>query len=413
MSTDPLAHLRDPDPPAPDQATLAAVRHRAQRRRRRHRAASITIAAVAVLALSISVAVTRRDGDGLQVATDATVTTREVATVSTAPAPPPGVAPTGDVARCFPEAATPQPAPSPTSSTGSDPWPDGAPPLLALTGQGQVWVLHGGKATLWTPPTGSTNHRYLWARFEDAGTILASRLVDTAAVVLDRLTLPGQATPVATLPYTVSAQAIPGSCPIDGYLARFAARPEGVVLAKHVVGPIAPSCPARADGASCSPAAGGLTFEIRPTSTLSQPGSNPGIFIGTSGNTTMVADAERSSAYAWLDPTAGISVVRPDTPVPCCYGGQRGSAFSLSAQGDQLAYSPDGTDLRVVELVRASDTGRQVWKAPQQITATAFTTSWVAVAHGTSISLLSPDGTRHLDLATPQLHGIKSLDWAA
>lgn len=311
MSSDPLAHLRDPHPPVPDRVTLAAVRHRAQLRRRRHRAVSLTIAAVTLLALSLSVAVTRRDGDGLRVASDATVTTREAATLGTAPTPPPGFIHTGDVARCFPEAATPQPSPSAVTRTASDPWPDDAPPLLALTGQGQVWVLHGGQATLWTPPTGSTNHRYLWARFEDAGTILASRLVDTPAVVLDRLTLPGQATPVATLPYTVSEQATPGFCPIDGYLAGFAARPDGVVLAKHVVGPIAHSCPARADAASCS-TADGLTFEVRPTSALNQPGTNPGGFIGTSGTTTLVADAERSSAYAWLAPTGGISVARPD-----------------------------------------------------------------------------------------------------
>lgn len=82
-------------------------------------------------------------------------------------------------------------------------------------------------------------------------------------MVLDRLTVPGQATLVATLPYTVSEQAIEGFCPINGYLAGFASRPDDVVLAKHVAGPIAHSCPARAEPASCS-TADGLTFESAP-----------------------------------------------------------------------------------------------------------------------------------------------------
>lgn len=407
MSMDPVAHLRDPDPPTPDEATLAGVRRRSRQRHRRRAGGSITVAAVAVLALSISVVVSRRDNDAVRLASDATVTTSQAPT----PTPPPAFAPTGDVARCFPEAATPVPLPSAAAPTGGNAWPAGAPPLLALTSGGQVWVLHGGQATLWTPSVGSANHRYLWARWEDAGTIVASRLVDTPAVVLDRLSSPGQATPVATLPYTVSTDAPVGFCPIDGYLAGFAARPDGVVLARHMAGPIPHSCPYLAGSAGACESPEGLSFEIRPTSTLSQRGSNPGRFLG-SGGTTLVADAERSSAFASLTGSS-ISVMRPDAEVACCHGGQSGSAFSLSPEGDELAFSPDGTELRVAELGRAGETGRSVWRAPERITATAFTSSWLAVAHGGSISLVSPDGTRRLDLATPPLLGVTSLDWAA
>ncbi len=410
MSMDPVAHLRDPDPPTPDESTLAGVQRRSRQRHRRRLGGSITVAAVTVLALSISVVVSRRDEDGVRLASEVTVTTSQVVTVTTTPTTPAAFVPTGDVARCFPEAATPVRPSSAAAGTGGDAWPDGAPPLLALTSRGQVWVLHGGRAERWTPTSGSANHRYLWARWEDAGTILASRLVDTPAVVLDRLISPGQATPVATFPYTVSTRAPGGFCPIDGYLANFAARPDGVVLAKHRAGPIPHSCPYGASPEDCT-SPEGLSFEIRLTPTISQPGSDPGSFIGSNG-TTLVADAERSSAFASLTGSS-ISVVRPDAEVACCYGGQSGSAFSLSPQGDKVAFSPDGTELRVAELGRAGEVGRPVWRASDQITATAFTSSWIAVAHGGSISLVSPDGSQHLNLATPLLEGVASLDWAA
>jgi len=410
MSVGPLDHLRDPDPPTPDEATLAGVLRRSRQRHRRKMGGTVIVAASAVLVLSISL-VASRNGDVVRVASDAGVTTSQAATVTTTLAPPAGFVPAGDVARCFPESTAPVPAPSATAVPGGDAWPEGAPPLLVLTSAGQVWVLQGGQAKLWTLAGGSADHRYLWARWEDAGTILASRLDDTPAVVLDRLTNPGQAIPVATLPYTVSTDGPPGDCPIDGYLAGFAARPDGVVLAKHSARGFAHSCPHPRGGApaNCGPL-GGLSFEIRPTSALSRTGPDSGDYIN-SRETTLVADAERSNAFAYI--TAGtISVIRRDAGVACCQGSQNGTAFSLSPQGDKIAYSPDGTDLRVADLGRTGEVGRSVWQAPDRITATAFTTSWIAAAHGGTISLVSPDGTQSLKLAAPNLQGVTSLDWA-
>jgi hypothetical protein len=106
-------------------------------------------------------------------------------------------------------------------------------------------------------------------------------------------------------------------------------------------------------------------------------------------------------------------VNRPGAQPECCSGGQSGSSFSLRPDGDLLAYSPDGTDLRVAELTPPGAAGRSLWRAPARITATAFSSSWVAVAYGGSIALVSPDGTRHLNLASPLLEGVTSLDWAA
>jgi hypothetical protein len=416
VSTDPLLHLRDPEPPTPDLSTLARVRRRARQRQRRRLALGVTMAAVAALAASTTLAIARREADVVQVASDGAVTSTSVPpSVSTRPAPSTGFVPTGDVSRCFPEATVAVPPPSDTEvSIGGAGWPDGAPPLLALTSRGQIWVERAGGSELWTLESGPTAHRYLWARWEDAGTILASRLVETQAVVLDRLTAPGQATVVAELPYTVSDQAPAGFCPIDGYLAAFAARPEGVVLARHRPGPIPHSCPARTQAinmwACQSPQ--GVSFEIRGTAGIAQPGTGLGGFIGGHEPTRMVADAARSSTFAYLT-GATISVHRPGAQPECCSGGQSGSSFSLRPDGDLLAYSPDGTDLRVAELTPPGAAGRSLWRAPARITATAFSSSWVAVAYGGSIALVSSDGTRHLNLASPKLDGVTSLDWAA
>jgi hypothetical protein len=324
--------------------------------------------------------------------------------------PSPGEA----VATCFPDPFPAHEGPTSPREVDIASWPQDAPALSVLAGNGELWVVDDGMATAWTTNSseGTGAPGYLWARWEPGGTILASRLVDAPEIRLERLSGPEQATVAADLPFTVSDHAPAGYCPIDGYLATFAVGPSGVTLVRHHAGPLPHGCPAGAVGDTsttdqwrcASPE--GTSFEPRPGD-LTANDADTGMFIGSAAR--LVADATQAPAYAILQGD-DIEVVRPGSQPDCCYGGQHGSAFSLAPHGDRLAYTPDGQKLMIAGL-DPGGSEQVVWESPDRISATAFDDRWLAVAHGNHVSLITPDGTETLlpvFAATP----ITTLDWA-
>jgi hypothetical protein len=193
-----------------------------------------------------------------------------IAAASGASATP--AAPAGPAARlrklCFPGGQAPSATRTASVSTRSLPAAVG--PVLAVTTSGQVWVLKAGQATRWTTASSSPASRYLWARWMPDGTILASRarVGATGGVVeLDRFSGPQKRSLAASLPYSVRADAPDGYCPIEGHLATFAAVPAGVVLLRHLAGPLQHSCPvASAAGRWYCEKAEGYTLDLRTAS---------------------------------------------------------------------------------------------------------------------------------------------------
>lgn len=409
MTPDPLQSLRDPDPPYPDPGTLGRIRHRAKAISRRRRWIRATAASITVVCA----------GAGFLIVGDATTQTVDTAgqstttgTASSQSTTRDGTTSPGDaVALCFPA-----PIASTAPLTGDSPvpiadWPGDAAPLLVLAGNGELWVLADGQATPWTTDVteGRAAPGYRWARWDIDGSILATRLVDAPQVILERLTAPRRSSVAATLGFTVNQDAPDGYCPIDGYLTTFAAGPDGVFLVHHQSGPIPHSCPVQPTTATTDPwrcqSPEGISFERRQGE-LSGPGTPSGTFIG--GSARIVADSSETSTYA-ISQDQTVTVIRPGQEPECCLGGQRGTAFSLSPDGNALAYTPDGTTL-VVSNVTEPAAAEEIWRAPDEITATAFSDDWIAVAHGNTLSLVSRAGTEH-SLTNIDLYGITSLDW--
>ena len=179
-----------------------------RRRHRTVRAAQVGAAVVTVVALVVGVAVWRSSdtaSSGLHVVTGPT---------DTLPVDP-------ALARCFPTLAPrseDKAAPIVDGSTQDWPSPRGRP-ARAHRQRGAV-----GDPRRAPSPTGArATSGHGGAR---TAPIYASRL-EGSAVVIDRLTGPGQATPAVQLPFTMKAGAPAGYCAMDGYQADFSIGPEG------------------------------------------------------------------------------------------------------------------------------------------------------------------------------------------
>jgi len=383
-----LQALRDGEPDVAPGRDAVARRHQVRRRRL---GASLAVAVVVVLVAAVAVVAVAGPDDpsGQQVVAGPGTT------VPLAPA----------VALCFPTLTSG--VPSTATNHAVHGWPDGQAPLLALTAAGELWVVDGSHATLWT--AGDVAPGYLWARWASDGTIYASR-VTGSAVQLEHLTAPGQASVAVTLPFTVSARAPAGHCAIDGYLAGFSIGPEGLLLVKHLPGPIPHSCPATAtpdtDPWRCaSPEA--TSYEVRARD-FTAKGTDPGLSSGSSSPRPLVADSTDSSTFGVAEGADGheLLVVRPDLPATCCYGGQTGVAFALSPDGHGIAVA---TDQGLVLL--AAPAPLSLWTSPDPVTAMAWSGDHLAVGHGGTVTLVSTVDGQARDLAGFAIGPIATLDW--
>jgi hypothetical protein len=266
--------------------------------------------------------------------------------------------------------------------------------LLVLADDGTLWVIDGDKATLWS--VGSVDTQYsgiVWARWLTDGSILAAR-VGHADVELDELSAPNQSVAVAHLPYTAVGGAAPGECRLNGYPASFAVIAAGVVFL-HSPGTL--QCedaqPVTDPQTQC-----GTPFfpEVRPASDLSVAG--PGNDVSQGG--TLIASASRASnTIVIYGPTVSAMIVGP-VDTKCCFGGQAGTAYTISPDGHQLAYASatDSQQVRVAAIgylnTRVQQLGAAIWRSPDPIKSMAWINNTLAVAHGNSISLVTvPTGT--------------------
>ncbi len=161
--------LRDPEPPSPGARERDAVARRARglRRRNRQRTGLVVGLCVVVVAGAIGAVVADRTSTPKAVviapAESTSVPARSELIVDT---------------RCFPTTAR-APDEQVGSTTAVGGWPTGAPRLLVLERNGDLWVVDSGTATLWA--AGATSHLdqghtgYVWARFAADGSIYTSR----------------------------------------------------------------------------------------------------------------------------------------------------------------------------------------------------------------------------------------------
>ena len=387
-----LQALRDGEPDVAPGRDAVARRHQVRRRRL---GASLAVAAVVVVVAAVAVVAVARPEDPSGQRVEAGPGT----TVPLAPA----------VARCFPTLTSGVPSSATTQAVHG--WPDGQAPLLALTTAGELWVIDGAQATLWT--TGDVAPGYLWARWAGDGTIYASR-VTGSAVQLEHLTAPGQASVAVSLPFTVSATAPAGYCAIDGYLSGFSIGPEGLLLVKHSPGPIPESCaptvvptvtPDTDPWRCASPEA--TSYEVRATD-FTTKGIDSGLSSGSSSPRPIVADSTGSSTFGVADGADGheLLVVRPDLQAMCCYGGQTGVAFALSPDGIGIAVA---TDQGLVLL--AAPAPVSLWTSPDPVTAMAWSGDHLAVGHGGTVTLVSTVDGQARDLEGFAIGSIAALDW--
>ena len=404
MSDLDLDGLRDLNPPEPDDHEYEAVRARARRLRQRSwslRGGVAVLLAIAVAATAV-VAGAHNTGESIRTIRSAKNTT------------PTTALPASVQSLCFPNSNPSLIRPGGVRDLAVRGWPSNLPPLLVLEGDGNLWVIGGGHVRAWTTGSdvGAAATGYLSARFAPDGTIYATRVVHDK-VDLQHLDRPQHVAANIALPFTVKRDAPKGSCPIDGYLATFSIGPEGLVLVRHQAGPVPHSCPplpkttATTSEWRCQ-SPDEISFEVR---TLPFKDSGTALGIGMGGYGAVVSDSTHATAFAVVA-SGTVTVVRPGATPECCEGGQNGDAFALSPDGSRLAYTPDGTHVEVAGLQRAEDTGRELWTAPDRIDGLAWTGTWIAVAHGGVLTLVSTvDGSTH-DLAGFEPGTVLSLDWA-
>ena len=312
---------------------------------------------------------------------------------------------------CFPQ-LTDRAGTSPATEKVSG-WPAGVPSLMVLTTSGDVWVVHNGTATNWTPPGGGL----MWARWAHDGTLYATTVRASAVEVL-HLTSPGHATTVVTLPFTVKADAPVGSCPINGYLTGFALGPEGLVLVRHTAGPWAHSCPAVPQD---SPAATDpsrcqsnevISFDVR-TGDLQSAGAGPGSSWGGTLQTQrpVVSDGANTSTVAFKV-SSTLEIMRIGGAPPCCFGGQSGTAFALSSDGTRLAYSPDGHAIQLTGVENTQNSGPPLATMDDEVMSLAWTQGWISAAHGSSLSLVSDIAGEQRALMGLHVDPIATMDWS-
>jgi hypothetical protein len=403
-----LAPLRDHNPPEPDDRDYEAVQARARTLRTRRwsmRGGAAALLAIVVAAAAVGISGMRDEGESIR-------TTRSAA--NTTPTTPLPIRPE---MRCFPH-GFPSHIPTASRDVAVSGWPRGLPPLLVLEGNGDLWVIDGGRARAWSTGRsgGPAASGYLWAQFAPDGTIYATRLVDTTEIDLEHLTKPDHVAGTQTLPFTVKPDAPAGYCPIDGYLATFSIGPEGLVLINHQAGPVAHHCPyipkttPTSEWTCQSPEA--VTFEIRSTP-FAPLGTQTGVGFG--GYVTIVGDSTHAAAFAvegeGVDRT--VTVVRPNGTPECCYGGQKGTAFALSPEGSRIAFSSDGRHLDLAGLTRAQDAGQTLWTAPNRIDGLAWSGTWIVVAHGGNLTLVSAINGDAFNLDGFAPGATTTLDWAS
>jgi hypothetical protein len=384
---------------AADQASVAPGRDAVQRRLRRRRVLQTTAGAAVVLVLLAA---------GVAMRSSSTSSSLHVITQ-----PNDVATPRGELARCFPTSTPVAGGPrSALHEWSSGSWPSHAPELLVLSDAGDLWVIHHGSGADWG--TG-----YLWARWGQDGSIYASRL-EGQAVVIDRLTGPGQATPAVRLPFTMKASAPAGYCAMDGYQADFSIGPEGMVLFRHAAGPVPHSCPARPPATSstttedpwrcASPEA--IEWEVR-TGDFTEPGQDLG---GGSGGSTPLAPVQlltdSANARNFLEAFGRMVVSAGVIDPSCCGSAPAGDVLAEGPYGGQWATAA-GREVSIVGpgLTPPQTTPRLLWTAPDPITAMAWTGSELAVVHGTTLTLVSTADGSATDIAA--LSGpIRDIDWS-
>lgn len=405
--------LRDPEPPAPGPPERDAVARRARglRRRSRQRTGFVVGLCVVVVAGTIGAVVASRDSTRAAVvvapAESTSVPARSALVVDT---------------RCFPTTSR---APDETAgaTTAVAGWPAGAPRLLVLARDGDLWVVDSGTATLWAAGAhrdpGHTG--YVWARFAADGSIYASR-VGAENVEIDHLTGPGVAQIATTLPFTIKDDAPAGFCPINGHLASFGISAQGFVLLKQQAGPWQHSCPAAPVSVATDPWRCQSPYMVSPEirTDLARTGTGAGATQGgplTPEITTIVTSQTDSNTIGTA--TGNDVLIETLDPDPsrghCCSGGP-GVAFALTAQARRLVYATGNskvTDVNITgpdKIPNSSD--QHLWAAHGPITSIAASSEWVAAASGNAVTTLRLDGSH---VSTPidlQSGPVVTLDWA-
>jgi hypothetical protein len=403
---------------AAEQAPVAPGRGAVRRRHRRHRVLQVGAgAAVVVALLAAAVALRPSSGSsGLKVVTT----------------PDETISPPGELARCF-SSITPDSGPDVVRSTGAT-WPSDVGDLLVTTVGGGIYVLHDGHVSMWA--AGYPNHAtgddsYLWARWGEDGAIYASRANFALGVRgapqevdIDRLTSASRSRAV-TLPFTIAKNAPPGVCPIDGYLAGFSVGPEGYLLLQHRAGVLQHSCPALppASATTNDPwrCASAESMEMELRASLAHPaltgdgyGAGPGHPFGDAQ--PVLADSTRSGAVVIntasdrSDRTLEQFGVTPS----CCVSVGPADAYALSPSGDEIA----GADGGVISVSPSELHGPGhpasdgPWRFAEPVTAMAWSGDWLAVVHGGTLSLLSTQTGRVIDVAHLGA-GVRDLDWSS
>ncbi len=269
-----------------------------------------------------------------------------------------------------------------------------SPRLLVLGDDGALWVIDGDKMTLWSASSDDAQYSgIVWARWLSDGSILTAR-VGHSDVELDKFSAPNQPVPVAHLPYKAVGGAPPGGCRLSGYPATFAVVDAGVVFL-HSPGSL--QCedvqPVTDQQTEC-----GTPFspEVRSPNDLSVVG--PGNDLSQGGS--VIASASRATNTLVIGGSTATAMIVGPVDDKCCFGGQSGTAYTVSPDGSQLAYASDldPKELRVAAIgylnTPVQQLGAAIWKSPDPINAMAWTNSTLAVAHGNTISLVTvPTGT--------------------
>ncbi len=289
--------------------------------------------------------------------------------------------------------------------------PRGLAPLLVVGTDGQLWTVANDEAARLTTSQFDTAAGYLWAQWDADGTILASRLLRGHKVRLERLrvrdadgllpVLVGGAEVVTDLPFTVTAEAPPDYCPINGFLAQFTLGPAGLLLVRHAVGS-AHFCPPPLPRSLRSPVAGprgcgsqlqeDRSFELR-SGNYATAGRDLDFVSGGPFSDSTMAGSTHSRNFAFLEKNA-VTVVQFADYALCCFGWQFAKAFALSPDGNRLAYSSDGRSLHIGQLFNTHNSDTMLWKSPDTIDALAWTAHTVAVAHGGRLTLVPPRTAR-------------------
>ena len=366
-------HLADPSPPGPGRDERDAVALRVQMLRRRRTRRRLEVACLLATAVVVAVVAVAQRSDPQHVAT------------ASGSQPPDGtrhgpLSPGEAEQQCFaPHTDAHQGGSAPTLTN----WPAGLPSLLAVDGQGRLWVVRDGAAAEWTQGVeGAAAIGIRWARWAPDGSIYASRLIDSPAVEIDRFEGPGTATKAFELPFTVSQTAPAGTCPIDGDMDTFTLGSDGFVFAHHVPGPIPHSCPAGAPQSSCV-SAEGTTFEKR-----SLAGDSSGDLGDFAGARETMGGENADGSWIIQKRDGGADVEHLGGTPQCCFGGLPGQAFALSPDGSQLA-AADGATVSVGHTDPSGPSSVLFVDQQPLGTAMAWTGQTLAVARGDRLALLS------------------------